>query len=129
MTPGARASWPNDVIVKHEESLSAWKRQALSFLLLDDSLTPAYSSWGGVACEHCLAVVLCDLGKVTALLWVSSWNSVTQRGLSVDTFISLHPRSSVFGESQSGRLRCLGRGIISSLQQLPTTALVSPPSP
>lgn len=104
----ARASWPNDVIFKHEKSLSAWKRQALSFLLLDNSLTPAYSSWGRVACEPCLAVVLCDLGQVTALLWVSSWNSMALRGPLVDTFISPHPRSSVFGEDQSGKLRCLG---------------------
>lgn len=66
----ATASWPDDVIARCEESLSAQKRQALSFLLLHYSIITACGAWEEVHGTR-LDVVLCDLVQVTAPLWAS----------------------------------------------------------
>lgn len=119
---GGRGVPADDVIARREESLSAWKMQALSFLLLDSPLMPAHGTRAGEVCGPCLAVVLCDLEQVTAPLWASLWSSMALGAPPVDTLISPHQKSSVSGGS--GRKAGVpGEGVVSSSQLFPHLVL------
>lgn len=116
MTPGAGVP-ADDVIAGREGSLSAWKTQARSFLLLDKPQTPACGAHGraGPGAPPCCCAVCPWTSHLPSLGFLMGPRAL--QAPAVDSLTSSHSRSP--GSAGSGREAGVPQKAVISGSQLP----------